>query len=121
MSTSADSGPDWPARAGSSTSARTPRGWCSSGPSSYPAAAGSRTAGWSSPTEPSSPKFLADVEQRTFSGEYAAAAGQPVLYVTERCVFQLTAGGLELIEIAPWVDLEKDILAHIGFEPIIKR
>ena len=65
------------------------------------------------------PKFLADVEQRTFSGEYAAAAGQPVLYVTERCVFQLTPDGLELIEIAPWVDLEKDILAHIGFEPII--
>ena len=65
------------------------------------------------------PKFLADVEQRTFSGEYAAAAGQPVLYVTERCVFQLTPDGLELIEIAPGVDLEKDILAHIGFEPII--
>ncbi len=66
------------------------------------------------------PKFLADVEQRTFSGEYAAAAGQPVLYVTERCVFQLTPHGLELIEIAPWVDLEKDVLAHIGFEPIIR-
>jgi propionate CoA-transferase len=66
------------------------------------------------------PKFLADVEQRTFSGEYAAAAGQPVLYVTERCVFELTPHGLELIEIAPWVDLEKDVLAHIGFEPIIR-
>jgi propionate CoA-transferase len=66
------------------------------------------------------PKFLADVEQRTFSGEYAAAAGQPVLYVTERCVFQLTPGGLELTEIAPGVDLEKDVLAHIGFEPIIR-
>jgi len=66
-----------------------------------------------------SPKFLADVEQRTFSGEYAAAAGQPVLYVTERCVLQLTPDGLELIEIAPWLDLEKDILAHIGFTPII--
>ena len=66
------------------------------------------------------PKFLADVEQRTFSGEYAAAAGQPVLYVTERCVFQLTPEGLELIEIAPGVDLEKDVLAHIGFEPIIR-
>ena len=66
------------------------------------------------------PKFLADVEQRTFSGQYAAAAGQPVLYVTERCVFQLTPDGLELIEIAPGVDLEKDVLAHIGFEPIIR-
>jgi propionate CoA-transferase len=69
---------------------------------------------------PVSPKFLADVEQRTFSGEYAANAGQPVLYVTERCVFQLAPEGLELIEIAPWADLEKDILAHIGFEPIMK-
>jgi len=66
------------------------------------------------------PKFLADVEQRTFSGEYAAAADQPVLYVTERCVFQLTPDGLELIEIAPGVDLEKDVLAHMGFEPIIR-
>ena len=65
------------------------------------------------------PKFLADVEQRTFSGPYAAAAGQPVLYVTERCVFQLTPDGLELTEIAPGADLEKDVLAHIGFEPII--
>jgi propionate CoA-transferase len=65
------------------------------------------------------PKFLADVEQRTFSGEYAAATGQPVLYVTERCVFQLTPDGLELIEIAPGVDLDKDVLAHVGFEPII--
>ncbi|MEO5832196.1 MAG: CoA-transferase, partial [Nakamurella sp.] len=65
------------------------------------------------------PKFVADVEQRTFSGEYAARTGQSVLYVTERCVFRLTPAGLELIEIAPWVDLQKDILAHIGFEPII--
>ncbi|HTT50342.1 MAG TPA: CoA-transferase [Streptosporangiaceae bacterium] len=65
------------------------------------------------------PKFLAQVEQRTFSGEYAAAVGQPVLYVTERCVFQLTPDGLELTEIAPGVDLEKDVLAHIGFEPVI--
>ena len=66
------------------------------------------------------PKFIADVEQRTFSGEYAAAAGQPVLYVTERCVFQLTPAGLELIEIAPGADPERDVLAHIGFEPIIR-
>ena len=65
------------------------------------------------------PKFLASVEQRTFSGQYAAAAGQPVLYVTERCVFRLTPDGLELIEIAPGIDLEKDVLAHVGFTPII--
>jgi propionate CoA-transferase len=66
------------------------------------------------------PKFIAEVEQRTFSGEYAAATGQPVLYVTERCVFQLTPDGLELIEIAPGVDLEKDVLAHVGFQPVIR-
>jgi propionate CoA-transferase len=64
-------------------------------------------------------KFLASVEQRTFSGQYAAAAGQPVLYVTERCVFRLTPDGLELIEIAPGIDLDKDVLAHVGFTPII--
>lgn len=65
------------------------------------------------------PKFLDRVEQRTFSGPYAAAAGQPVLYVTERCVFRLTPDGLELTEIAPGIDLEKDVLAHVGFTPII--
>jgi propionate CoA-transferase len=65
------------------------------------------------------PKFLTAVQQRTFSGEYAAQAGQPVLYVTERCVFELTREGLELIEIAPGVDLQKDVLAHIAFEPIM--
>jgi propionate CoA-transferase len=65
------------------------------------------------------PKFLDHVEQRTFSGLYAAEAGQPVLYVTERCVFRLTPDGLELIEIAPGIDLEKDLLAHVGFTPII--
>src|SRR5712671_8229750 len=65
------------------------------------------------------PKFLATVEQRTFSGHYAATAGQPVLYVTERCVFRLTPEGLELIEIAPGVDMERDILALMGFRPII--
>ena len=64
-------------------------------------------------------KFLDRVEQRTFSGQYASAAGQPVLYVTERCVFELTPDGLQLIEIAPGIDLEKDILAHVGFTPII--
>ena len=93
--------------------------WCFVGTFVAPSRSRSARAGWSSPTVSSAPKFLADVEQRTFSGEYAAATGQPVLYVTERCVFELTAGGLELIEIAPWVDLEKDILAHIGFEPVI--
>jgi len=43
-------------------------------------------------------KFVAEVEHRTFSGSHAAAKGQPVLYVTERCVFQLTRSGMELIK-----------------------
>ena len=66
-------------------------------------------------------KFVEQVEHRTFSGSYAARRGQSVLYVTERCVFQLTADGLELIEIAPGIELERDILAHMDFRPILRR
>ena len=59
------------------------------------------------------------VEQRTFSGPHATQRAQPVLYVTERCVFRLVPAGLELIEIAPGIDLERDILAQMGFAPEI--
>jgi propionate CoA-transferase len=65
-------------------------------------------------------KFVHEVEHRTFSGEYAARRGQRVLYVTERCVFQLGADGLELIEVAPGVDIERDILAKMDFAPMIR-
>ena len=64
-------------------------------------------------------KFVASVEHRTFSGEYAFKSKQAVLYITERCVFRLIDGGLELIEIAPGVDLERDILALMDFRPAI--
>ena len=67
------------------------------------------------------PKFVPAVDQRSFSGPYAAARGQSVLYVTERCVFRLTTEGLELTEIAPGADLERDVLARMGFAPIIGR
>ena len=67
------------------------------------------------------PKLCAKVQHITFAGKVAAAAGKPVLYVTERCVFQLTTEGLELIEIAPGIDLEKDIVARMPFRPIVKN
>ena len=65
-------------------------------------------------------KFIKDVEHITFSGGLAADTGQPVLYVTERCVFSISKEGLELIEIAPGIDLHKDILAHMEFTPIMR-
>lgn len=70
--------------------------------------------------EGKSKKFVKNVEQITFSGRYAKSIKQPVLYVTERAVFKLTEEGLELTEIAPGVDLEKDILAHMDFTPMMK-
>ncbi len=65
-------------------------------------------------------KFVNEVGQVTFSGARAAREGRTVLYVTERCVFQLTEEGLQLVEIAPGADLERDILAHLPFEPVIR-
>ena len=68
-------------------------------------------------------KFVQQVEHRTFSGRVARARGQQVLYVTERCVFQLAGTSdkpeLELIELAPGVDLQHDVLAHMDFLPLI--
>jgi len=66
-------------------------------------------------------KFVDEVEHRTFSGPEAARRGKTVLYVTERCVFRLCAEGLELVEIAPGVDLQKDILDRMAFRPVMHR
>jgi len=70
-------------------------------------------------TEGRARKFGAAVEQITFSGARAGRLGQPVLYVTERCVFRLGPDGVTLTEVAPGVDIERDILAHMGFAPQI--
>ncbi|HJV62858.1 MAG TPA: malonate decarboxylase subunit alpha, partial [Albitalea sp.] len=64
-------------------------------------------------------KFVQEVEHRTFSGDLARKRGQRVLYVTERCVFRLAEAGLELIEIAPGIDLERHILQQMDFTPAI--
>lgn len=64
-------------------------------------------------------KFVKNVEQITFSGKYAQQRNQPVYYCTERCTFQLRPEGMELIEVAPGIDIEKDILAHMDFKPIV--
>lgn len=66
-------------------------------------------------------KFVENVEQITFSGKYALSTKQPVLYITERAVFELTEQGLMLTEIAPGVDLEKHILAKMDFRPLISE
>ena len=64
-------------------------------------------------------KFVSRVNQISFSGDYARKKGQPVLYITERAVFALKEDGLHLLEIAPGIRLEEDILAHMDFKPIV--
>lgn len=66
-------------------------------------------------------KFINQVEQITFSGEYALEKGQEVYYVTERAVFRLTNEGLLLIEIAKGTDLQKDILDMMDFAPMVSK
>ncbi|MEQ8934154.1 MAG: CoA-transferase [Silicimonas sp.] len=65
-------------------------------------------------------KFVFDVAAITFSSKEALARGQEALYVTERAVFRLSPNGIELIEIAPGVDLQRDILDRMDFAPVIR-
>ena len=119
---SASSGPAWQVWAASSTSARTPRRSSSSAPSPP---AGLQVeisdAGLHILAEGSFRRFLGAVEQVSFSGQYATENRKTVLFITERAVFTLGAEGLTLQEIAPGVDLEKDILAHMDFIPAIRQ
>lgn len=61
-------------------------------------------------------KLVKQVRHITFSGQRARADGQHVIYVTERAVFELTRDGLQLIEVAPGVDLVKDVLERMPFD-----
>lgn len=64
-------------------------------------------------------KLVDQVAEVTFSGAQALARGQDVLYLTERAVFRLTAEGVVLTEIAAGMDPERDVIAHMGFRPVI--
>lgn len=64
-------------------------------------------------------KYVKQVEQVTFSGDFATQRKQPVYFISERCVLRLVDGGLELVEIAPGIDLERDVLAQMEFRPRI--
>lgn len=80
-----------------------------------------RNSGLEIVQEGSARKVISKVGQITYSGEYARESGLSVLYVTERAVFQMRTEGLTLIEIAPGVDLQKDILDQMDFEPRISE
>ena len=70
--------------------------------------------------EGKSTKFVdGEVEHVTFSGKYSIKRGQTAIYITERCVFRLAEKGMVLTEIAPGIDLQKDILDQMGFTPVI--
>lgn len=64
-------------------------------------------------------KFVNKVQQITFSADYALKQGKKVIFITERCVFRLTPDGLMLTEIAPGIDIERDIIANMDYRPLI--
>jgi propionate CoA-transferase len=64
-------------------------------------------------------KFVDRIAHVSYSAPFAASEGRTAVFITERAVFRTVDGALELIEIAPGIDLEKDVLAHMGFRPRI--
>ena len=66
------------------------------------------------------PTFIPNVREITFSSDMALKCNQKVLYVTERAVFQLSSEGIELLEVAPGIDIEKDVVSKMEFKPIVR-
>ena len=65
-------------------------------------------------------KLVSRVERITFAGDYARLRAQEVLYVTERAVFRLNPDGIQLVEVAPGIDIEADVIGRMDFRPIIR-
>lgn len=63
-------------------------------------------------------KFVPRVQQVTYSGPFAIEEGRTARFVTERCVLELTEDGMRLLEVVEGIDLERDVLARMGFEPV---
>jgi len=66
-------------------------------------------------------KFVPKLEQICYNASMGQARGQLTLFVTERAVFRVAGDGLELTEIAPGIDLERDVVAQMGFRPTVSR
>jgi len=66
-------------------------------------------------------KFVEKVGHVTFSGQYSQEKGQKALYITERAVFEIKNNALTLIEIAPGIDLERDIISQMNFKPAVSK
>jgi propionate CoA-transferase len=64
-------------------------------------------------------KFVNQVEQITFSGDYAARKGQQAMFITERAVIERTREGMMITEVAPGVELERHILSQMAFKPLV--
>jgi propionate CoA-transferase len=62
-------------------------------------------------------KFVPKLEQVCYSAAIGRSRGQVALFVTERAVFRIGGDGLELVEVAPGIDVERDVIAQMGFRP----
>jgi acyl CoA:acetate/3-ketoacid CoA transferase len=66
-------------------------------------------------------KLVKQVDQITFSGPQGLVRQQEVLYLTERASFRLTPRGIEVFEIAPGIDLQRDVCDQMDFKPLLAK